>query len=129
MLLGAYGHPAVIEAGIRWLAFGNRRLKLDAYKVAHHGSQNNVNRSLLDRIDCSRYLFSSSGAIYHHPSREAIARILKFGRSGSRTTELGINFRTKYNSMWDSAPLKTRWRYTTEFPAKGKTSITGFERG
>lgn len=129
VLLGADGHPAVIEAGIRRLAPGNRRLKLDAYKVAHHGSQNNLNRSLLDRIDCSRYLFSSSGAIYHHPSREAIARILKYGRSGDRTTELVFNYRTKYNSMWDSAPLKTRWRYTTEFPAKGKTVITGFERG
>lgn len=127
VLLGADGHPTVIEAGLKRFAPGNGRVKLDAYKVAHHGSQNNLTRELLDRIDCSRYLISSNGAIYHHPSREAIARLLKYGRKGNTTTELVFNYRTKYNSIWDSAALKSKWRYATTFPAKGKEGVIGFE--
>jgi beta-lactamase superfamily II metal-dependent hydrolase len=127
VLLGADGHPAVIEAGLKRLAPGNQRVKLDAYKVAHHGSQNNVNRSLLDRLACSRYLISSNGAIYHHPSREAVARILKYGRSGNRPTDLVFNYRTKFNSIWDSAALKQKWAYTTAFPASGQKGMIAFE--
>jgi beta-lactamase superfamily II metal-dependent hydrolase len=128
ILLGADGHPAVIEAGLKRLVPGNGRLKLDAYKVAHHGSQNNVNRPLLDRINCSRYLFSSNGAIYHHPSREAIARVLKYGKSGNRPTELVFNYRTKFNDMWDAPALKQKWGYTTTFPASGQKGLVAFEK-
>jgi beta-lactamase superfamily II metal-dependent hydrolase len=127
ILLGADGHPSVIEAGLKRLS-PNARLKLDAYKVAHHGSQNNVNRSLLDRIDCSRYLFSSNGAIYHHPSREAIARVLKFGKSGNKPTELIFNYRTKYNEVWDVPSLKQKWGYTATFPAGAQKGIVAFEK-
>jgi beta-lactamase superfamily II metal-dependent hydrolase len=128
VLLGADGHPAVIEAGLKRLAPDDARVKLDAYKVAHHGSQNNVSRSLLERLECSRYLFSSSGAIYHHPGREAVARVLKYGKNGNRPTELVFNYRTKYNSMWDSPSLKSKWKYTTTFPAAGREGVIGFER-
>jgi beta-lactamase superfamily II metal-dependent hydrolase len=128
LLLGADGYPSVIEAGLKRLAPGRGRVKIDAYKVAHHGSENNVNRSLLERIDCPRYLVSTSGAIYHHPGRAAIARILKFGRSGNRTTELVFNYRTKYTSAWDSPALKQRWRYTTTYLRDGPNGMIAFER-
>jgi hypothetical protein len=69
------------------------------YTPPPHGSENNVNTALLARIDCSRYLFSSNGAIYHHPSR----------------------------AEWDCAPLKARWGYTTTFPAAGQKGLVSFE--
>jgi len=128
VLLGADGHPSVIEAGLQRLVPGNGRLKLDAYKVAHHGSQNNVNRALLSRIDCSRYLFSSNGAIYHHPSREAVARVLKYGKSGNHPAELVFNYRTKYNEMWDAPALRQRWDYKTTFLAGGQKGLVAFEK-
>jgi beta-lactamase superfamily II metal-dependent hydrolase len=128
ILLGADGHPAVIEAGIKRLVPGNGRLRLDAYKVAHHGSENNVNRSLLDRIDCSRYLFSSNGAIYHHPSPAAVARVLKYGKSGTKATDLVFNYRTKYNDIWDSDGLRLKWGYRTTFPPSGQNGLVAFER-
>jgi beta-lactamase superfamily II metal-dependent hydrolase len=128
VLLGGDGHPTVIEAGLKRLASGSNRVKLDAYKVAHHGSQNNISRSLLQRLECSRYLFSSNGAIYHHPSREAVARVLKYARNGNRPTELVFNYRTKYNSIWDSANLKQLWGYSTTFPDSGAEGVIGFEK-
>jgi beta-lactamase superfamily II metal-dependent hydrolase len=126
VLLAADGHPTVIEAGLKRLT-GTKRLKLDAYKVAHHCSKNNMTRSLLERLDCSRYLISSNGAIYKHPDREAIARILKFGKSGSRPTELVFNYKTKFTSVWDSAVLKQKWRYATTFPKSGQNGLIAFE--
>ena len=126
ILLAADGHPTVIEAGLKRLS-SNKRLKLDAYKVAHHCSKNNVTRSLLERLDCSRYLISSNGAIYRHPDREAIARILKYGKSGNRPTQLVFNFKTKFTSVWDSAALKQKWSYTTTFPASGQNGLIAFE--
>ena len=126
ILLAADGHPTVMEAGLERLS-GNKRLKLDAYKVAHHGSKNNMTRSLLERLDCSRYLLSSNGAIYRHPDREAVARILKFGKSGNRPTQLVFNFKTKFTSVWDSAALKQKWNYATTFPASGKSGLVAFE--
>jgi beta-lactamase superfamily II metal-dependent hydrolase len=125
VLLGADGHPAVIEAGLKRLS--KEPLQLAAYKVAHHGSRNNVNESLLKRIDCSRYLFSSNGAIYRHPGREAIARVLKYGKSGTAPTELVFNYRTKFNKVWDAPSLKTKWKYTTTYPAKGRSGIIALE--
>ena len=32
------------------------RLRLDALKLSHHGSANGLNKALLDRLDCPRYL-------------------------------------------------------------------------
>jgi hypothetical protein len=127
ILLGADGHPSVIEAAIKRLS-PTRRLALDAYKVAHHGSKNNVNRTLLERIKCSRYLFSSSGSIYRHPDREAVARVLKFGKSGRSVTELFFNYRTKFNRVWDNAALKTKWGYKTVFPRSGENGLIVFEK-
>lgn len=126
ILLGADGHPSVIEAGIKRLS-PRKRLKLDAYKVAHHGSRNNVTQALIECIDCPRYLFSSSGAIHSHPGRVAIARILKYGRSGKQPTELVFNYRTRFTTAWNSPSLKAKWRYTTSYPAKGKQGIAAFE--
>jgi beta-lactamase superfamily II metal-dependent hydrolase len=117
VLLAADGHPTVITAGLKRLS-ASGRVKLDAYKVAHHGSRNNMDKPLLDRIECSRYLFSSSGAYYKHPDREAIARVLKYGRRGNGTTELVFNYRTKFNDVWDAPALKNRWKYTTSFLTK-----------
>lgn len=128
VLLGADGHPSVIQAGLERLASEPGPIKLDAYKVAHHGSKNNLTESLLQRIECCRYLFSSSGAIYHHPDLEAVARVLKHSRRGGRPIELVFNYKTPFNSVWDSPELKQRWEYTTVFPMAGKPGVVGFEK-
>jgi hypothetical protein len=127
ILLGADGHPSVIEAGLK--RFSPRSpVKLAAYKVAHHGSRNNVSQSMLEQIDCARYLFSSNGAIYHHPGQEAIARILKYGKRGAGPVELVFNYRTQYNEVWDAPSLKRQWSYTTEYPAAGEAGIVAFQK-
>jgi beta-lactamase superfamily II metal-dependent hydrolase/pimeloyl-ACP methyl ester carboxylesterase len=47
---------------------GLRRLKLDAFKVSHHGSVNNISADLLDLIECKRFLVSTDGSRHGHPN-------------------------------------------------------------
>jgi beta-lactamase superfamily II metal-dependent hydrolase len=47
---------------------GLSRLKLDAFKVSHHASVNNISPELLDLIDCSRFLVATDGSRHGHPN-------------------------------------------------------------
>jgi beta-lactamase superfamily II metal-dependent hydrolase len=84
------------------------RLRLDALKVAHHGSAGNISPDLLKMIDCPRYLFSTNGDRHGHPDPVAVARILVHGGDEK---ELVFNYRTRAN-LWDIPDLRNRFHYT-----------------
>jgi hypothetical protein len=88
------------------------RLRIDALKVAHHGSDNNLSTDLLDLIDCDRYLISTSGARHSHPNEIAIARILKHGGLGK---QLIFNYRERA-ARWDVDDLQAKYDYTVVVP-------------
>ncbi|MET8205886.1 MBL fold metallo-hydrolase [Streptomyces sp. NPDC005373] len=89
------------------------RLHVDILKVAHHGSDHNLSKDLLDLIDCDHYLISTSGTRHAHPDEVAMARILKYGR---RQKELVFNYRSRA-ALWDVRTLKHRFGYTVRAPA------------
>ena len=116
-LLGADAHAPALAASIRRLVGPGGRLKLDAFKVPHHASQNNLSAELLQLLDCRQYLVSTSGDYFSHPDREAIARIIKYG--GDRPTLL-FNYRSRYNEIWERPDLQERYRYLTRYPEGGR---------
>lgn len=120
LLLGADAFPGVLAAAVDRLliAEGDSQLRLEAFKVCHHGSRSNTSRQLLQKLDCRHYLISTDGSLYHHPDREAIARLLVHG--GSDKT-LHFNYRTERNEIWDDEPLKRRYRYETRYAAAGES--------
>jgi beta-lactamase superfamily II metal-dependent hydrolase len=124
VLFAADAHSPVLEAGIqRLLAQRNQtRLKLDAFKVSHHGSKFNNSHALIGLLDCAAYLFSSNGDKFNHPDPETIARVLK-AREGQQT-HLWFNYRSEENKVWDVAGLKKLWKYKTHYP---KTETGGIE--
>lgn len=112
ILLTGDAHAPVLVDSIRTLLRRRdaRRLKLDLFKISHHGSQNNLSRELLDLVDCSRYLISTNGDHFYHPDRQAIARILKYG--GERKG-LFFNYCNRFNEVWGSKALASvRETYT-----------------
>lgn len=119
-LLAADAHAPVLAGSIRKLleARGtpDARLKIDAFKVSHHGSQNNVSKELIELLDCPQYLISSNGSHFHHPDREAIARIIKHGKADDRNPELVFNYRTQYNDVWEREDLQEQYGYTARYP-------------
>jgi hypothetical protein len=88
------------------------RLRIDALKVAHHGSDHNLSTDLLDLLDCRRYLISTSGAKHAHPNDIAMARILKHGGPDK---QLVFNYRDRA-ARWDVEALRSKYDYTVLAP-------------
>jgi beta-lactamase superfamily II metal-dependent hydrolase len=111
-MLAGDAHAPVLEKTIPRLTPAARPT-LDAFKLPHHGSQNNVSTPLLEALPARRYLFSSNGAIYHHPDVEAVARVLV---CSSDEKELIFNYSTVHNQMWSDSRLIAGYEATARFP-------------
>lgn len=113
-LFAADAHPDLLLQNLqRSMLEKGEKLKIDAFKVPHHGSKNNISKELLECIDCPTYLVSTSGSQFHHPDYAAVAKILKFG--GSRK-KLVFNYRSDENEVWDSVAWQNRYGYQTSYP-------------
>jgi beta-lactamase superfamily II metal-dependent hydrolase len=114
-LFAADAHAPVLTDSLKTLlrTRGAGRLTLDAFKVSHHASQNNLSTELLQLVDCQRYLVSTNGNHFCHPDRQAIARVIKYG--GNRPA-LVFNYRSRYNDVWERPNLQEQYRYTAHYP-------------
>jgi hypothetical protein len=120
VLLAADAHAPVLTHSIRLLLRerGQERLKVDLFKVSHHGSQNNVSTELISLLDCPRYLISTNGDHFYHPDRQALARILKYGQ-GDKTVL--FNYNNKCTEVWGHermADVRRQHRCETVYPPR-----------
>jgi beta-lactamase superfamily II metal-dependent hydrolase len=99
---------------------GLSRLELDALKVPHHGSQNNITTAMVRMLPARRYLFSTDGKHFQHPDPAAVARVVMGAPHGA---ELVFNYRTERTEVWDAPGLRARYGYTTRFPQDGQAGI------
>jgi Metallo-beta-lactamase superfamily len=110
--------PSAMVPSIRRLLTSRQQtsLRVDAVKLPHHGSQNNVNAELLDLVVSRRWLFSTNGMQHHHPDASAVARVI-LANEGRRPL-LGFNYPKGANAKadrWDASFLKEDFEYDTEF--------------
>jgi hypothetical protein len=114
-------HAPVLTRSLRRLAAarGAARVRLDAIKLPHHGSRNNLSPELLDAVDCPRFLFSTNGKQFHHPDTAAVSRIVV--RAGE--AELLFNYRTSFNEIWEIRRLRRQFGYETRYPADGEQGL------
>ena len=114
-LLAGDAHPDLLLDSLQRLVGPEEtgRLRLDAFKLSHHGSKANLSREILDRVACARYLFSTNGAQHRHPDREAVARVIKFG---GPAVQLLFNYRTTVNAVWDDPNLMQDFGYGVRYP-------------
>jgi hypothetical protein len=121
-LFAGDAYSDVLERGVERLLAGSSRkqLKLDAFKIPHHGSRGNVHDELLGRLDCRRFLVSTDGSRFKHPDAQAIARLVggtwRSDPTAGDPVELHFNYRTDFNEKWDVAKLRNRWNYEVVFP-------------
>lgn len=72
-------NPDTIEKSLRKMDYSEEHpLKVDVFKLPHHGSRKNIRNSLLDIVVADAYLISTNGgwASTRHPDRETIAKLL-----------------------------------------------------
>lgn len=114
VLLAGDAHPDTLVRSLTPLAVAEGgRVRVDLFKVSHHGSRGNVTREVLELLDCRRFAISTDGTRHGHPDPEAIARLLAFAPSGER--ELLFNYSTERTLPWDSAELRARWGYVCRY--------------
>jgi len=116
-LFAADAFPSKVADGLKRFAGTNSPVRLDAVKVPHHGSQKNNSNELYSAIDSRVFLISTDGSKHEHPNLEAIARILDNKKRGP--VQLVFNYRSDFNSLWDSDKLREDNKYATVYPTNG----------
>lgn len=121
LLLTGDAHGGVLADGLgRLVAERNTdRLRIDAFKLPHHGSRFNLSPEVLALVDCGRYLFSTNGNIFHHPDTIAVSRVVV--EASERSLE--FNYRTEFTERWDSSRIRRRFAYSTVFPDDGEDGL------
>ncbi|MCP4048295.1 MAG: hypothetical protein GY732_20145 [Gammaproteobacteria bacterium] len=116
IMLAGDAWASVLETSIgQYLGGSNSKLKLDAFKIPHHGSVANITDTLLGKIKCKHYLVSTSGARFDHPHTRAIELLLKHHDHAARP-RLNFNYLTRTTETWcDDKDQKTR-RYHANYP-------------
>lgn len=109
-LFAADANPQTLEPAVDRLLQeeGHARLSLDGLKVPHHGSKHNVSSAFIQKLNCRKYLLSSSGQRFHHPDPEAVARIIRYGGPNAH---LYFNYDSDQTRIWDARPLKSKHKY------------------
>lgn len=117
----ADAHRDAVTASIRRLLKqrGQKVLRVDAVKVAHHGSAGNVGDRLLGLIDTPRFLISTNGDRFGHPDEEAMLRII--ARSVHQPPTLYFNYDSDTTRRWASPQKQAELGYLTRYnPDSGK---------
>ena len=99
LLLAGDAHARVMVDALRKVAErdGTERVKVDVFKLAHHGSAGNVTRDLLDLVECDRYVVSTNGQYFNHPDVEAVELL---GRPGAECPTVYFNYDSDTTHAW-----------------------------
>jgi hypothetical protein len=109
VLFLADAHPDVICESLQRLCAerGVEKVAVDAVKVAHHGSKNNISQDMLKLIHSPAYLVSTNGDQFEHPDAECIALILKHGKP----SRLYFNYKSDFNEPWLAKNSQSQYAY------------------
>lgn len=114
ILLSGDAHPNLLVQSLKSLgASKNKPLKLDAFKLPHHGSKYNISIELLEIITCDHYLVSTNGNYFNHPEQVAMARLIKYGTTNST---INFNYRTDETEIWEDDTWGKTFEYKTNYP-------------
>jgi hypothetical protein len=117
----ADAHMRVVCASLRRLgATKDAPLRVNAVKLAHHGSKNNLTPEFLELVDAQNYLVSTNGERFEHPDREAIDAIIQGSR---RKPTLWFNYRSDFTKSYEAGSMKPGAKYKTYYPAAGQQGI------
>jgi hypothetical protein len=100
-------------------------LKVDVFKLPHHGSRANVTLELLDLVKAHHYITSTSGRRFKHPDEEAMARVITRGRPTTNVTPtLWFNYSTVTTSPWMQPALAEEYRYRVAGPTSTGSGVS-----
>jgi beta-lactamase superfamily II metal-dependent hydrolase len=93
---------------------GEAVLKLDAWKLAHHGSKGSTNSAVINKIKADHILISTDGKRYYHPDKGPLAKII-YNKDEAHSLHLHFNYRTEFNEMWDDDDQMQSYNYNVHY--------------
>lgn len=122
LLLSGDAHHGTLKSSIKRVCIerGLKSLSVNAFKVPHHGSSNNISNELLNLLDCNQYLISTSGKQFSHPDFAALSRIIM---NGGKNPELVFNYKSKTTQNWGAKKLRNTPYFDTRYPGVGSNSV------
>ena len=111
ILFGADANPSQLLRSLDRLS--DEPIELDAFKLSHHGSMNNISRDLLAKIRCPRFLVSSNGDSFGHPHPETLACIVT---ASPKKKTLCFNYETPYTTVWNEPSTMKKFAYDVAYP-------------
>jgi hypothetical protein len=120
MFLGDAHMKVVCSSLERLGATPQNPIKVDAVKMSHHGSKNNITARFFELVDAKHWLISSNGDKFSHPNKEAIQAVIQGSR---RKPTLWFNYRSKFNRRWEAPSKKPGAKYATRYPPENKKGI------
>ncbi len=122
LFLGDAHSPILVDSIKRLLEKrGEEKLAVNAIKLPHHGSKNNMSRELIELLDCPRYFVSTNGNIFAHPDAEAIARIIRYG---GRSPIIFFNYLSDIARIWKEESKYSRTIFDIRYPEPESMGIT-----
>lgn len=125
VLLSGDAHAQDLVAGIRALG-GSKPLRLDAFKLPHHGSRENTTKELIECVDCPAFLFSTDGTQFYHPHADAVACVIRSARR--RPAGLFFNARSQYSGWWDNSTWASSFDYSATYGNDDEGLVMRFSR-
>lgn len=114
-------HMKIVCASLKRLGYSRSNpLKVNAVKVAHHGSKNNVTAEFLGLVDAKHWLYSTDGSVHGHPDDEGVDAVIEGSMS---EPTLWFNYRSKRTEKWEVQAGKAGARFDVKHPAPGKAGI------
>jgi hypothetical protein len=117
----ADAHMDVVCASLRRMLRGaGERLRVDAVKMAHHGSRNNFTPEFLELVDAEHFLFSSNGDQFQHPDAETVEAVIA---GAPRRPTLWFNYRSPYTERWEAGASARDAPYGARYPVSGTDGL------
>jgi len=120
LMLGDAHASTVADSIEKLIPQGQKRLKVDAVKVSHHGSRANITKRLMNLIDAKHFLISSNGDRHDHPDPEAIEVIIQ---GSLQDPVLWFNYRSEHTLPWHPEQHPELRPYTAKYPEEGQEGI------
>ena len=98
-----------------------KNLKVDAWKMSHHGSKKSNQAYLMKKIEAVNILISSDGKRYHHPDPETIAKLIVNNKSN---LDFHFNYHSEYTDIWQNLDWQKEYNYKAHFPKEGDKHTT-----
>ncbi|MET3537675.1 MBL fold metallo-hydrolase [Chryseobacterium limigenitum] len=111
---------AALLSGIKLLKSQSDKLKLDAWKLAHHGSKRSTDKSIINEIKAKHILVSTNGDRYHLPHEECIRSVIE----GNAPCNIYFNYTSEYNSLWRTEEIQEEMKFKSHYPTTTDSGIS-----